>query len=46
MKKLKKTKEQLEKEKVKFIPCNDFTQTYNFQRTNKKSSYIDKKLKK
>lgn len=31
--------------KVKFIPCSEFRQTYNFHRTNKKSSYIDINLK-
>ena len=43
MRKIKKTKEELKNEKVKFIPCNDFKQTFNFQRTNKKSTYIEKK---
>ena len=23
----------------KFIPCSEFNQTYNYQRTNKKSAY-------
>jgi hypothetical protein len=30
--------------KVKFIPCDEFSQTYNFQRTNKKSTYRDRAL--
>lgn len=26
---------------VRFIPCNESTQTFNFQRTNRKSTYRD-----
>jgi hypothetical protein len=27
--------------KVKFIPCDEFSQTFSFQRTNKKARYVD-----
>lgn len=30
---------------VKFIACSESSQTFNYQRTNKKSSYIDKNIK-
>ena len=27
--------------KVKFIPCDEFSQTFSFQRTNKKAKHTD-----
>lgn len=30
---------------IRFIPCNESTQTFNFQRTNKKATYSNTDLK-
>lgn len=29
---------------VRFIPCNENKQTFNWQRTNKKATYVDKNV--
>ena len=41
---MKKTREQLKNENIKFIPCSETKQTFSFQRTNKKAYYNDKNL--
>ena len=28
-------------ERTKFIPCDEFSQTYHYQRTNRKATYRD-----
>jgi hypothetical protein len=41
----RKTKSQINKN-IKFIRSSEFEATYYFSRTNRKSSYIDRSLKK
>ena len=37
-------KEESQRKKVRFIPCSERVQTFNWQLTNKKARYIDPTL--